>query len=186
MTDLTLRTHTARHSAIVSAVLSRDDHRAFVFGADTTNDPKRVQHWGWLRRIAQGYSEPALVRPAVGTTFYVREWRYGPSRRLLSSGDPSRDVHGLTVEKFDPIIIARLSDGRTFADQWASSTVLFDALSRWRNAHGHLVDWELSPGIQVETCAIGGLDWAAIPAALAERSRRIARERALADERIAS
>lgn len=141
MIDLTLRAHTARHSAIVSAVLARKDHRAFVFGADTTDDPKRVQNWGWLRRIAQCYSEPALLHPAVGTTFYVREWRYRPSD--AGSGGYAR------IQKFDPIT-------------------------------------DLSTGIQVPTCAIGGLDWATIPTALAERSRRVAREWALADERMAS
>jgi len=162
-------------SAIVAAVRASDDRRAFVFALDTTDDPKRVAHWGWLRRTAQGYSEPGLLHPAVGTAIYVREWSYG-------SCNPQSGGY-VTTEKYDPVLIVRLSDGRTFADQWANSTVLYDALSRWRNASGCLVDWELSPGISVPTCAIGGLDWKTIPAALDERHARVLRESKLSEER---
>lgn len=203
MSDLTLTSHTHIRGEIVNAVLSRgDDSRAFVFtSADPLparrieySDPnrryndhssaqwvqdsptftavKRVNHWGWLRRIAQGYSEPGLVHPHAGCAFEIIQWRYGKARHLGMNGTGPLYAHH---ERFNPIIIARLSDGRWFADQWADPSVMYDSLSRWRNAQGYLCSWQ-GIGFDV-TAAIGGLDWKSISdhqtAYLARRRREL-------------
>lgn len=209
MPDLTLSTSTRHLGEIVDLIHARDcDSRAFVL---TPSDPipsrrtvfddssrrhddyssarwaqegptfariKRVESLGWLRRVTSGYSDPGLVHPMVGCAFYVRQWRYGKVRHLGMNG--TGPLHA-THERFDPIVVARLSDGRYFADQWADPSVLFDVLSRWRNARGYLCAWH-GIGFDV-TGAIGGLDWKTIPGHISEHRRRVIRERELADAR---
>lgn len=208
MTDLTLTTHTRRIHEIVNTVLDANLAEiapdAFVFtpaepiparrlaypDADTVvweqDGPtfekiKRVRNWGWLRKIAHGYGEPALLHPAIGTAFHVRTWRYQPSEQGNARRSGNRviphDRFGELMSYRDCIFIARLSDGRYFADAWASRSVLHDSLSRWRNAQGYLVDWQDLGMHDPPTCAIGGADWQTIPTKIAEHRQRVIRER---------
>lgn len=200
MIDLSLSTHTRRIGEIVDMVLdarASQDYRAFVLtpadpiparrivyddpnrrhndyssarwhqDAPTFARVKRVSNWGWLRRQAQGLTSDALVHPAVGVTFYVRQWRYSGARHLGMNGTgPLYADH----QHHDPILIARLSDGRYFADAWADPSVLHDALSRWKNARGYLCDWQDADGMHdPPTCVIGGADWKTIPDMIARR-----------------
>lgn len=172
MIDLTLKTAIKRQTAIVDAVLNRgNDHRAFVFAPNDNGveRAKRVQNWSWLRKQACGYYSPGLLHPVVGVTFSVHTWRYERDSKRLP----------IPIEYFDPIFMARLDDGRVFADQWASTEVLYQALSRWRNARGYLCDWEHRGTLSTPACAIGGLDWKSIEPTLAEYRRRQRRERDL-------
>ena len=189
--DLSLSTHTSHIGAIVDLVLAAReecDYRAFVLtpadpipprtlgradgeaiwvqDAPTFAKVSRVSNWGWLRRHSG-----ELVHPAVGTAFTVRTWRYGKSRSLGMGGTgPTYLPH----ERFSGcVFIARLEDGRYFADMWADRSVLHDALTRWRNARGYLVDWQETGMSDPPTCAIGSADWKAIPATIkANRDRQ--------------
>lgn len=124
------------------------EHNAYVF--EPGGRIRTVNHWGWLRRKAD-----ELLHPMQGVAFSVHQWVYG---------EPIG--HGTTVlriDKFEPILIAYLRDGRCFADQWASAEVLYDSIGRWRNAQDLLIDWQYRDGFHnPPTCAIGGLDWHAI------------------------
>lgn len=186
MPSLLLRDNQRLNSEIISAILAREDHRSFVFTPN--EDPKgptfakvnRVANWGWVRRIACGYGEPNLVHPIAGCAISVEQWRYGKARHLgMGSTGPLYAAH----DTFDPIMIVRLSDGRIFADQWASADLLYESLSRWRNAGGYLASWR-GIGFDVTGC-IGGLDWQTIGGKLEDHHARIMRERRLAEERAA-
>lgn len=191
-----------QQGVIVDTMLSREDHDARVFtpanplprrwlasnparweqnGPDFTK-VKTIRNWGWLRRLVSGdryLSTSGLVNPVVGTAFFVRTWRYVKSEGR-STPMP------VPTERFNPILIVRLADGRLFADQWADGMVLWESLDRWRNAQGYLIDWQ-SPIMEgIPTCAIGGKDWDDIPVTYKEWYRRQERERKLAAERSAA
>lgn len=189
--DLSLSTITRQTIEIVNIVRNDDKRNSFVFTPAEpiptrkllSNPPRwqqddptfsgirTVANFGWLRRHSAN-----IVHPLIGTAFTIKTWSYGEMR---SGGY-------LDHEHYDPIFIARLDDGRFFAEQWSDPMVLWDSLNRWRNVSGCTVYWQSPVSESIATCAIGGADWKTIPDIIELHRQRKQRERKLAAERQAS
>jgi hypothetical protein len=136
-----LREIVSRRSAIVRHVREHDNGAgAYVFGADLTA-PKRVTNLGWILR-----HKDDILHPLQGVGFDVHGWSYRPT--------PTPPIG---VDYFLPVMLAHLSDGRTYACAWQDASVLHGWLNR-PSFRGYLVDWCLTPSGS-STCAIGGADY---------------------------
>lgn len=131
-----------RHREMLDWVLlgeAADDNRSWIFPAELDGEKgiKRVKNLGWLLKHAG-----EIVHPYQGITFFVKGWRYGESRYAgMHNTGPLMAV----TERFRPILLANMSDGRTFATQWMDASLLRDWLDR-PNFKGFLIDWEINPG----------------------------------------
>ncbi len=162
---LTLGEIIRRNRAIVDLVLA-DDHGAIVVAADGAIE-RKVRNLGWLMRHRSD-----VLHPLQGVGFTVETWRYGAAS--------PRAGGCLPIVKHDPVLIAHLSDGRSFACTWADRSVLHDWLDR-PSFRGYSIDWNESGvfGSMPGVCGIGGRDYAGIAEMVEERHRRIKREHAL-------
>lgn len=139
-----------RENHIIDTVLD-DPRPSYVFSDDLDLDSiVRVKNLGWLLRHAR-----EVKHPMEGVGFSVRGWRYGSQR---AGGY-------LSIDNFDPILLAHMNDGRTYATQWASISLLHDWLNRPNFKH-YTVHWEYSSATGLympSTVAIGGKDYNDLP-----------------------
>lgn len=131
-----------RHQTMLDWVLlgeAADDRRSWIFPAvlDGESGIKRVSNLGWLLK-----HNSEIVHPYQGITFFVKGWRYGESRY---AGMHNTGPLMATTERFRPILLVNMNDGRTFACQFEDASVLRDWLER-PSFKGYLIDWEINPG----------------------------------------
>ncbi len=123
------------------------------YGSQMIKDrPKPVLNLGWLRR-----HHDDIEHPLNGTGFYVTGWKYG--KPVTSLGYP------LAIDHHDPVLIAKLDDGRFYGTRWADVTMLHEWLNRPIFKH-YIVHWDYSSSYGFagpQTCAIGGKDYADLP-----------------------